>query len=77
MGHLALFEVAFELVVHCAICDHVCAGRVALLHDLLGDEVRVPVDLDASGATGFRHTHTMQNGFVLRFIVRGVREAHT
>jgi hypothetical protein len=77
VGHLAPLEVAFELVVHCTIRNHVCAGRVALLHDLLGDEVRVPVDLDACGATGFRHMHTVQNGFVLRFIVRGVREAHT
>jgi hypothetical protein len=35
------------------------------------------MDLDASGAACFRHTHAAQDSFVLGFIVGEVCESHT
>jgi hypothetical protein len=54
-----LHKVDFQLVVHCTVHDHVCAGRVTFFHNLLGDEVRIAMDLDAGGATGFCHMHAV------------------
>jgi hypothetical protein len=75
--HLAALEVAFEFFIHCAVRDHVCTGRITILHDLLSDEVQITVDLDTCGVACFCHAHAVQDSFVLSFVVGGFGKSNT